>query len=86
MALYKNCGESRGVTRYQHTNGNILRHNIIRGQGGMRFGDMTLTMSYLLSLPGVETLSKPGVGVWIDLLRRFLDGAHRFYRFRHHIP
>ncbi|MGV2139436.1 right-handed parallel beta-helix repeat-containing protein [Agrobacterium tumefaciens] len=65
VALYKNCGESRGVTRYQHTNGNILRHNIIRGQGGMRFGDMTLTMSYLLSLPGVETLSKPGVGVWI---------------------
>lgn len=65
IALYKNCGESNGVTRYQHTDNNILRHNIVRAQGGAKLKDMTLTLSYLLSSPAGSRLSKPGVGVWI---------------------
>ena len=65
VALYKNCGEAGGVTRYQHSDGNILRHNIIRGQGGTPLNNMTLTTSYLLSLPGASKISNPGVGVWI---------------------
>ncbi|MCK3780786.1 right-handed parallel beta-helix repeat-containing protein [Ensifer sesbaniae] len=65
VALYKNCGESGGVTRYQHANNNILRGNIIRGQGGARIGGMTLTMSYLLASSEADKIKSPGVGVWI---------------------
>lgn len=65
VALYKNCGERGGVTRYQHSDGNTLRHNVIRDQRGSNSRDMTLTMSTLSAAAARDKIPGMGVGVWI---------------------
>lgn len=74
IALYKNCGERGGVTRYQHSNGNIVRLNTIWDQTGSGLKDMTLTMSALNATAAKEEITGVGVGVWIAS-RQGLSGA-----------
>lgn len=65
IALYKNCGEGGGVTRYQHSDNNVIVRNIVRNQKGSGSKDMTLTQSELNAEVGNTGASSLGVGIWI---------------------
>jgi parallel beta-helix repeat protein len=65
IALYKNCGEGGGVTRYQHSDSNVIVRNVIRNQKGAGSRDMTLTQAELNAEAGNKGASSLGVGIWI---------------------
>ena len=65
IALYKNCGEGGGVTRYQHSDNNLIVNNTIRNQKGAGPKDMTLTQAELNTEAGNKGPNSLGVGVWI---------------------